>query len=107
MSKDEHENGGMVNLTVINVGRRPVNLIRAGFQYQDGMTFQFPSSWQIQPNWLYNMQTQMFHLPLKQLKEFINKHEAPVRVKFIYFTSESGDPYKIKIPSGIIQALHS
>lgn len=99
----------LVYLTVINGGRRPVNLIKAGLQYSDGSRFDFPHSLNVNLGWFYNMQPKINPLSLKRMKEFISEidADAPIMVKFIYVTAENGDRYRIKIPSHIRDALHS
>ena len=99
----------LLYLTVINVGRRPVNLIRAGLQYSDRSSFDFPHSLDVHFGWYYNMQPKINRLSLKHLKEFISEidADAPIMVKFIYVTAENGDKYRVKIPSDIRDALHS
>jgi len=104
------ENKRLIKLTVINVGHRPVNLIRAGLQYADGYNFDFPPIVNISLGWFYNMQPRSNSLILKQIKYFLNElseQGAPTKVKFIYFTDESGHRYRVKLPSHIRDALHS
>ena len=103
LSEDEN----LVNLTVINTGRQPVNLIRAGLQYSDGSSFDFPHGLTPNLGWFYNMQPKLNPLSLKYIKEFINEidADAPIFVKFIYVTAENGDRYRVKIPSHIRDAL--
>jgi len=104
------ENKRLMNLTVINVGRRPVNLIKAGLQYADGYNFDFPPIVNISLGWFYNMQPRSNSLILKQIRYFLNeliKEGAPTKVKFIYFTDESGRRYRVKLTNHIRDALHS
>ena len=99
----------LLYLTVINAGRRPVNLIRAGLQYSDGSCFDFPHSLNVNLGWFYNMQPKINPLRLKHIKELINEidADAPIVVKFIYVTAENGDRYRVKISSHMRDALHS
>jgi hypothetical protein len=103
LSRDEN----LVNLTVVNAGRRPVNLIEAGLQYSDGCRFDFPNYLNVHLGWFYNMQPKFNHLSLKHIKEFVSEIGAPTMAKFIYFTAENGDSYRVKIPSYIRDQLYS
>jgi hypothetical protein len=103
VSKDKNT----LNFVVINTGRRPVNLIRAGLQYPDGTDFDFPPGWDIQLGQLYNMQMKFNSLSLEHIKESIRELDAPFMVNFIYVTDERGHRHRVKIPSNVKDELYS
>jgi hypothetical protein len=94
-----------LKLTVVNRGRRPVNLIEAGLQYPNGYRFDFPNTLNVQLGWFYTKQPKFNQLSLENIKEFISEIGAPTVAKFIYFTAENGDNYKVKIPNDIRDKL--
>jgi len=53
LSKEENQ----INLTVMNIGRRPINLIGSGLQFPDGFCYSFPhnlpQALDIYYGWLY------------------------------------------------------
>ncbi len=96
--------GQWVYITITNVGRRPVNFIRAGFQYSNGDSEDFPATWNIAPGWVYKTQPRGTGLSINAIKQLVKSRSE--KMESVYFIDEQGRPYETKIPDSVKQLVY-
>ena len=86
----------VITIAADNEGRKPINLVWAGFRFANGFEFGYPSDGQIFPLWLFSKKGIAVDFDIKIIKDILKKDNTVI--EFICFTDETGRKFKGEIP---------
>lgn len=96
---------GIINHTVINIGHSPIILTKLELKFPDGYYCSIPQESEIFYGKLDYMKPKLNRLNVQAIKTLIKKlvdegmnQAAP---NYIYYVSDKGNKYKVKIPNKI------
>ena len=96
---------GIINHTVINIGHNPVILNKLKLKFPDGYYCDIPQESDIFYGKLDYMQPKTNRLNVNAIKtlikELVDKGMNQVAPKYIYYVSDKGKEFKVKIPNKI------
>ena len=96
---------GIINHTVINVGRNPVILNKLELEFPDGYCVPIPQDSGVFYGKLGYMEPKINRLNIHAIKALIQKLVGDgmkcVAPKFVYYVNDKGNKYKVKIPAHI------
>lgn len=96
---------GIINHTVINIGHSPIILTKLELKFPDGYYCSIPQGSEIFYGKLDYMKPKLNHLNVQAIKtlikELVDKGMNQAAPNYIYYVSDKGNEYKVKIPDKI------
>jgi hypothetical protein len=106
VSQWENSGTNWVSLTVANL-RNPVNLIRAGIEYDNGNQHDFTAYLaEITPRWVYKMQPRVMHLSASVLKKLVADQNEDGKAVSFYFADEKAHMYRTRLPESVQKLIY-
>lgn len=82
----------VIKIAADNKGRKPVNVVGAGFMFANDSAIRYPDNGQIFPHCLFSKKRMVVDFDINIIKDKMKKDKTVIN--FIYFTDEAGHLFK-------------